>query len=69
MLQAQTAELRLGVPVHRDAIQGGIVQHDDAVGVESQSFQRKDRVVRLYNHVVGVVPVRKYRVGLFASQK
>jgi hypothetical protein len=43
-----------------DAVQRGVVQHDDGVGVLREALEREQRVVGLHDHVAGLALVGEH---------
>ena len=47
-------------PLHRDPVQGGVVQHHHGVRVQRQALQGEQAVVGLHHHIAGLVLVGEH---------
>ena len=51
--------------IHRNSIQGRVVQDHHRVGIQGESLERQDRIVRLHHHIaLTLIPIGKHRIGL-----
>jgi hypothetical protein len=51
-------------PVHRNSVQGRVVQDHDTVRIQRQALQRQQRIVGLDDHITSLHLIRKHTVRL-----